>query len=144
MIKNPNYSQGQIYKLYNEDCNDVYIGSTTRSLCLRKKAHIDHNTVGRKSYGDIFSTDNYKIEKMEDFPCESSVQLRKREREILELTKSMGYNVCNQHAPWRDPDEAKRLHKQAIKNYYKSDRGKEKKKGQNQRYQAKIKLLKNN
>ena len=134
MIRNPNYSNGKIYKLYNPDCNDVYIVSTTRSLCLREKAHIDHNTCGRKSYGDIFSTDSYRTEKVEDFPCESSEQLRKREREILELTKSMGFNVCNQQSPWRDPEEKKRLHKKLIKDYYKSERGKLKKKGQNQRY----------
>tara|TARA_R110000824_G_scaffold157869_3_gene331403 strand:+ start:3251 stop:3715 length:465 start_codon:yes stop_codon:yes gene_type:complete len=144
MMKHPDYSKGQIYKLTNPDCTDIYIGSSVRRLSRRLWAHRDHATLGRKSYGNIFETDNYTIEKIEDFPCESSEQLRKREREILELTKSMcpHHTICNQHSPWRNEEERKRLHKEAITRYYKTERGKEKKKYQNKRYYQKRKSIK--
>jgi len=64
----PNFKNGKIYKLFKEDI--VYIGSTTITLKARFNSHIH--------LGNF--TKDYKIELIEDYPCDNNKTLTEREQ----------------------------------------------------------------
>jgi len=66
-----NYNNGKIYKIINENCETVYIGSTTQSLCQRYTRH-NHKAP------------NHKIILIENYSCNSKEELCKREQEIID------------------------------------------------------------
>jgi hypothetical protein len=80
------YSQGKIYKIVCNKTGLIYIGSTYRSLEQRLKEHISYC----KAYIDkrsnrlissiyvIFNND-YKIELIENYPCQNKRELEKKE-----------------------------------------------------------------
>jgi len=66
-----NYNNGKIYKIINENCETVYVGSTTQSLCQRYTRH-NHKA------------SNHKIILIENYSCNSKEELCKREQEIID------------------------------------------------------------
>lgn len=82
-----NYSNGKIYKIIDLTNDNVYIGSTTKErLCQRlsgHKASYDRYVSGKDkrkcSSFEILKNDNYKIELIELFPCNSKDELNARE-----------------------------------------------------------------
>ena len=92
----PDYSKGKIYRIKCNITNDVYYGSTTRSLSRRKERH------KQKSYSsrEIIERGNYTFELIEEFPCKTKLELETRERWYIEN------NVCvNEKLPTRTYEE---------------------------------------
>ena len=84
--RNVDYSQGKIYKLVSDSTGEVYFGSTTGPLAVRYAEHIlcylKHSYGISKIYvssSRIIMTEEYHIELVENFPCESKKELSKRE-----------------------------------------------------------------
>ncbi len=83
---------GQIYRIYSESTDLVYIGSTTKTLSDRFSQHkCDYSTWQKGSYPyvtsfAIFKIGNAKIELIENFTCNDVKELRKREGEIIKTT----------------------------------------------------------
>lgn len=77
----PNYQQGKIYKIVCNTTGLVYIGSTTMSLNSRFSCHkIDFKRRnGGNSSSLVLENNNCKVQLIEEYPCETGVQLRKRE-----------------------------------------------------------------
>jgi hypothetical protein len=79
------YSQGKIYTIRSYKCNDVYIGSTTQSLCKRlsqHKSHLKSFLKGKGSYISSFGVICYEdayIELLESYPCNTKEELNARE-----------------------------------------------------------------
>jgi len=108
MPKTPtDYSKSLIYKLCCKDPNitDIYIGSTT-SLKHRKASHkACCNTETRKGYNNYKykfirengTWENWDMILIEYYPCETKLQLERREREFIEKLKSS----LNQTIPTR-------------------------------------------
>ncbi len=74
------YQQGKIYKIYNDEL--CYYGSTTKNLKLRLRQHINafnSNKVSNSESCKIIQTGNYKIELVENFPCNTKRELLDRE-----------------------------------------------------------------
>ena len=78
-------SQGKIYKITNDYNDEVYVGSTCDTLIKRfskhKRAHNQIDKFNKKLYilmRDI-GTDRFRIELIENYPCEDKYQLRQRE-----------------------------------------------------------------
>jgi len=87
----PNYSDGKIYKISSPNCDKVYIGSTTLPLYKRFSCHLSQSKLKScKSYL-LFDFGNCSIELIENFPCESRIELYRREGEIQKTYK----NLCN-------------------------------------------------
>ena len=82
------YEFGVIYKITNSKNNEVYVGSTTMDIELRFVKHkCDAKT---RPYVSKFYTfmneegvDNFDVEIVEEFPCESRKELEKREGEWI-------------------------------------------------------------
>ena len=85
----PDYQKGKIYKIVDLGTDECYIGSTCESTLARRLA--DHvSKYKRYKEGkarnfkyitsfDILENDNYDIQLIENFPCESRDELHARE-----------------------------------------------------------------
>lgn len=103
-----NYSK--IYKLTSEHTEKIYIGSTCeRLLCMRLAKHRNNhkrflNNIirGKSTASKILELGPVKIELIEYFPCNSSLELKNRERHYIELHRE---NCVNKNIPGRSADE---------------------------------------
>jgi hypothetical protein len=74
----PKFENGKIYKIIGNGL--TYIGSTTEPIKKRLNRHLDYIKQGRYcSSSKVLSGTDYKIELIEDFPCENNSQLTERE-----------------------------------------------------------------
>ena len=81
------YNNGKIYQLLNNVNDEVYIGSTTQPLCKRLYCHKSHS----KEYGTsklyqsmrTIGKDNFYIELIELYPCNSKEELSAREGHFI-------------------------------------------------------------
>ena len=130
------FGLGKIYRLYNKDTTDTYIGSTAHPyLSKRYWRHRDAFKKG-KDYGEIFSTENHNLELIESYPCGSKKELLERERYWIELLQ--GCKIINKNLPicWNEEERQQRINDSKAR-YNSSARGKLKKKEQNLRYNLK-------
>jgi hypothetical protein len=104
------YQNSKIYKLVCNVTGDVYIGSTyKKTLARRLSGHLKNYKFYKKGCGtytssfEIIERGNYDIILVEEFPCETKDQLRKREREIIESVKCI--NLMN---PYSSQQEKKK------------------------------------
>ncbi len=120
------YTKAKIYKISNPDTLDVYIGSTNYDyLSMRFYRHkMDAPHCDR--FGDIFKTDNAKIEVIEDYPCRNKEELRFRERFWIETTA----NCINHQIPILTQDERLERARKIQKDWYWKKGGREMRKKQ--------------
>jgi hypothetical protein len=93
-----NYSKGKIYKIVHNINGDTYIGSTTKTLNSRLRFHLWHfnkyldDVKANKHIKGIYTSfkiicdpnpNNYKIEKIIDYPCNSKKELEDQENKII-------------------------------------------------------------
>ena len=92
----PDYKQGKIYKIVSDECDAVYYGSTVQSLIERWWLHKAHFNNWKKTSGwrcaiikyfDEYGIDNFRIELVEDYPCDNDEQLRMKEQEYLDANE---------------------------------------------------------
>ena len=96
------YSQGKIYKIVCNKTGLVYIGSTYKTLEERLKRHEDdmtHFIHIRNNKPDklkktkvctsffIFLNKDYKIELIENYPCNTRLELETKECEYMKLNQ---------------------------------------------------------
>jgi hypothetical protein len=109
------YENGKIYKIiptrYYEDDDipeeDQYIGSTIKTLkkryshhkyCYKKFINGDKSrSVSSKILFEKYGSDNLKIELIENYPCESDLELRERENYYLKRNYCINKNsaICD-------------------------------------------------
>ena len=83
------YSKSKIYKIYNTVNDNVYIGSTTKSITNRISYHrIRHLTKSNHPlYTDMRNIGIHKFffQIIENYPCDSKRKLKSRERQYVRL-----------------------------------------------------------
>ena len=91
----PDYSKGQIYKIWDASYSKCYIGSTVEKLSTRMARHRDKYKQylnGRYAFTssfslfDEFGCENCKIELIENYPCDSKQELHAREGQHIRKT----------------------------------------------------------
>ena len=93
------YEKARIYKIVDNTNQNIYIGSTCKTLAQRLGQHradykrflngIRNNVT---SY-DILKNGDYNIYLIEEFSCENIEQLRARERFYIESLKCVNKNI---------------------------------------------------
>tara|TARA_R110000787_G_scaffold106302_1_gene213963 strand:+ start:356 stop:892 length:537 start_codon:yes stop_codon:yes gene_type:complete len=86
------YKNGIIYRLVCNDTGEVYIGSTTYSIEDRLKIHQQPNQ-GCCSK-QIIDRNNYAIEILETYPCDSKHELRRKEGEYQKTMKCINLRIA--------------------------------------------------
>ena len=80
----PDYQKAKIYKISSPSNNLVYYGSTTQSLSQRLAGHnADYKKDKTNSSKFILECEDYKIELIENYPCNNREQLMKKEGEYI-------------------------------------------------------------
>jgi len=138
-----NYLEGKIYMITtNHNCK-IYIGSTTLTLEERLKDHktrynlwkIDPERQTFLSSFELLDFDDYKIELLENFPCETEQDLLNREGFYMKLHRPFIVNIhilTRTNKEWRE--EHKAYIKECNKKYY--EENKEQIKEQHKEYRA--------
>lgn len=93
----PNYQNGKIYKIINNENDDIYIGSTCSPLSVRMALHRRHFKLYQQTQKNyitsfkILELTTAKIILIENFPCNTKEELTAREayyiRELLCVNK---------------------------------------------------------
>jgi len=116
----PDYQKGKIYKLWSPSKNLVYYGSTTQTLCQRLAEH-KYKKSRQCTSSLILDCDDYKIELVEDYPCNNKQQLMKKESEYIRNNKCVNVRIED-----RTDEEYAKEHKEQTsktnKIYYKNNK----------------------
>jgi len=107
----PNYKEGKIYKIKCNETGEQYFGSTTYSLQVRLNSHKSKTKCKEQCMSrQIINRGNFQIELVENYSCETSHELHKRERFYIDN------NECiNRVIPTRTQKEYRELHKEKLK-----------------------------
>ena len=112
------YQKGKIYKLFSVSNEDlIYYGSTIRTLNQRLQMHISEckNDKIRHCKSElVIAAGDYKIELIENYPCNSEVELNRREGEYTKANKCVNKLIAG-----RTRKEYYEDNKEYIKEYNK-------------------------
>ena len=116
---NEDWSNGKIYKIIsnNPDIKEVYYGSTVQKLLTRMAGHRDSYTSWIKGKGgccassfylfEKYGVEQFHIELIENYPCESREQLHTRENIYIR-----GYDCVNKKSAITTREELQKYNKQ--------------------------------
>lgn len=110
----PDYQKAKIYKLWSPSKNLVYYGSTTQAISQRLSGHMREYRQCKKRKGNcnsylILECEDYKIELVEEYPCNNKQQLLKKEGEYIKN------NICiNKRVAGRTKKEYHKDNKKII------------------------------
>ena len=103
------FNNGKIYKIVDNKSDMIYVGSTCKSIQQRLKQHEyaykaykagkSHNITSFK----ILQNNDFKIELIENYPCENRTQLEKREGYFIKLYRQQELNIVNRCMVGQDP-----------------------------------------
>ena len=107
------FENGKIYKLWSPSKNLVYYGSTIQSLSQRLAGHIRNKNCMSLL---VLECEDYKIELVEDCPCNNRQQLLKKEGEYIRNNNCINKNIPNRTMEeWNNDNKEKRkLQKKAY------------------------------
>lgn len=124
----PDYQNSKIYSIRSYQSDDIYIGSTTETLCRRLAKHnaqFKLYKINKARYMTSFKLleyDDHYIELIMNYPCNSKEELHKKEGEIIRKSK----NCVNKYIPARTDKEYyednKEKIKEKIKEYYEANK----------------------
>lgn len=96
----PDYQKGKIYRIISPSKNLVYYGSTTQSISQRLAQHIKdnkaYNNDNTKKYCSSFlvvECEDYKIELVEEYPCNNKQQLNRKEGEYQKANECVNSEI---------------------------------------------------
>lgn len=122
----PDYSKGKIYTIRCRiDDSLIYVGSTVNTLTRR---FTNHKGVSESRKCPIhykmeeMGFNNWYIELYELYPCNSKIELNKREGEIIRLIGTLNRNISGQSKDeYRKSDKGKEVEKKGRLLYYKNN-----------------------
>lgn len=88
-----NYQESKIYKLWSDQSDLLYIGSTTQPLARRLSSHLSGiKREDSKTYIDMKTHTNIRIELIEYYPCNTKEELLAREGFFIRQFRSQILN----------------------------------------------------
>ena len=115
----PDYSKGKIYKILNNIDNEIYVGSTIKTLSQRMANHryVMNTKPHYKLYEHMneLGVDNFYIELIENCPCNDTYELRAREGHFIREIATLNMQIAGRTKKewYKDNEEhIKEVHKQ--------------------------------
>tara|TARA_R110000765_G_C18719488_1_gene584082 strand:- start:45 stop:629 length:585 start_codon:yes stop_codon:yes gene_type:complete len=121
----PDYQNGKIYKLWSPEGDDIYIGSTTETLCRRKAGHKNSFNAGEKLTSKVLfeKYTDVRIELIEECPCDKKCKLIAREGHYIRTLECVNKLIPNRkHKEWRE--DTKEQRKEYDKKYRENNKEK--------------------
>ena len=125
----PDYQKSKIYKLWSPSKNLVYIGSTTQTLAQRLSKHLDtfkNNRSNRSSFV-VLECEDYKIELLEEYPCNNKQQLFIKEGEYIKSNECVNNRIAGRTQKQYIEDNSEKI-KEKYKAYRNTDEHRERQK----------------
>ena len=117
----PNYQNGRIYRIVTPNHNGVYIGSCTHKYLAQRWAnhrcdylHNRNETTAWQLFDTGFS--DCKMELIEEFPCETSQELKAREDYWMKNTE----NCVNKCRARLTPEERRKYNRERMIHRYRT------------------------
>ena len=140
--KPKDYSKGKIYCIRNTVDEQIYIGSTCQSLSKRMAYHRGDAKKQNRQNTLIYPVmlnygiEHFYIELIEEYPCDNSNQLERREGELIrELKASLNMKVSGRTMEEYKVEEADKIKKsKAIRDKQYAERNKEKRREYRKNY----------
>lgn len=93
------YQKGKIYKLWSPSKNLVYYGSTVEPLASRLSRHLTSYENYEKTnhyYSSfiILECEDYKIELVEEYPCNNKTELERQEGEYIKTNECVNFRIA--------------------------------------------------
>jgi len=126
----PDYSKGKIYKIECNITHEVYYGSTSQKYLRNRLAQ--HKSRMACSVSKILCRENYTCKLIEEYPCNSKLELQTRERYYIENNQCINKQIPGGTAP--------RITKDYSKEYYKNNKEKIREKNNDWREKNKEKI----
>jgi hypothetical protein len=117
----PDFANGKIYIIKAPTTDRIYIGSTTMTLKARLREHQKQALLGGSCRSkEILAHEGYTIELLEDYPCNSSEELRRREGHHIKENASRIVNksIAGRTAQEYREDNAVERRKKSLDWYY--------------------------
>jgi hypothetical protein len=95
-----NGQNGKKYKIWNTINNEKNVGSTAQPLCKRMAKHTDSYKYDKRPPSSLYQhidkigLENFFIELIEEFPCETIEQLRNKEGEWIRNMATLNKRIC--------------------------------------------------
>ena len=119
------YKNGLIYTIRSPHTDNIYIGSTCQRLSKRLYMHRNGYNSHKNGSGKYTSShkiiefgDEY-IELLETYPCNSKIELHKREGELIREYKDVCVNMC---VAGRTKKQWRMENKERIEQYYEDNK----------------------
>ena len=94
-MSNQAYKSAKIYKIASKIGNCVYYGSTRGTLSRRLSKHKSDFNRGRyPNSSDVLKYQDYKIVLVEEYPCNSRLELCKREGWYISNNKCVNKKIA--------------------------------------------------
>ena len=124
------YKNGKIYQLVCLNTNQIYVGSTHQKLCKRLSDHVvSYKGWTKKGINNYISSfkiiegGNYRIELLEDYPCERKEQLHAKEGEYIKKLDCVNKNIPSRSIKEYYKDNLNKI-LEDKKQYYKDNKEK--------------------
>jgi len=133
--------KGTIYGIFNDTKKLCYVGSTRQPY--PKKRFYRHRQDGDlERYGELFC-DECRFEELHNGEYEQTYQLRANENTFIQLWQGQqGWNCINKNLAYCPPELRQTCARNAQRKWNATDRGKDMRKWQNYRHNARIKINK--
>ena len=119
----PDYSKGKIYKILNNIDDNVYVGSTVKTLSQRMAQHRSATKIKQhnKLYKHIneLGVENFYIELIENYSCNDVYELRAREGHFIREIATL--NNCIAGRTQKEYLETHKEEKQLYDNKYRAE-----------------------
>jgi hypothetical protein len=118
------YINGKIYALVSESAQVVYYGSTIQRLSQRKGEHVRdyknylYNDGWKCSSFDVLKHEDAKIILIEEFPCETKLELEQREGYWQRNNNCTNINIAGRNTKeYRKTEEYRKQRKLYMRDY---------------------------
>ena len=108
------FSKGKFYKITNDFNDEIYIGSTCNTLVRRFISHKDDCKRDKNKHRPLYQLmneigfDRFRIELIEDYPCEDKYQLRQREGHYIRQIGTYNRWIAGrEHKEWKETNKDK-------------------------------------
>ena len=118
------YNNGKIYCIRNTITDDIYIGSTTQTLCKRMAKHRSDTQRIVKNNNRIYQKMNelgiekFYIELLEEYPCENNDQLRASEGHFIREMATLNGRIEGRDKKEHYQDSKEYIKEKSKKNYH--------------------------
>lgn len=109
------YKKAKIYKIIDNNTNNVYIGSTVQDLKKRLWSHkAEYNRyINKKGHYytsfEIIKGGDYRIELIEDYPCNSIKELHEKEGDYIKKIDCINKNIAGRNRKKRYQEEKTKI-----------------------------------